>query len=91
MKTSFWFFIIVAVLLVTFSVQNSSATEISFLMWTVQISKAVLIIATFLIGLVTGALYGYFSRKPAKAGKEQEKESVETTAQEDEEVSVKSE
>jgi len=66
MKTSFWFFIVVAVLLVTFSVQNSAPTEVSFLVWTVQISKAVLIIATFLIGLVTGALYGYFSRKPAK-------------------------
>jgi uncharacterized integral membrane protein len=64
MKTSFWFFIIIAILLVTFSVQNSAPTEISFLMWNVQISKAVLIIATFLFGLITGALYGYFSRKP---------------------------
>ncbi len=64
MKTSFWFFIIVAILLVTFSVQNSAPTEISFLVWTVQISKAVLIIAVFLFGLITGALYGFFSRKP---------------------------
>ncbi len=64
MKTSFWVFIIVAVFLVTFSVQNSGSTEITFLIWNIQISKAVIIIATFLIGLITGALYGYFSRKP---------------------------
>ena len=64
MKLSFWIFIIVAVLLVTFSVQNSGPTDIQFLVWSIQVSKAVIIIATFLIGLITGALYGYFSRKP---------------------------
>ncbi len=64
MKVSFWFFILIAILLVTFSVQNSQPTEISFLMWTVQVSKAVIIIATFLLGLISGSLYGYFSRKP---------------------------
>jgi len=73
MKTSFWFFIIVAILLVTFSVQNSAPTEISFLMWKIQISKAVLIIATFLFGLITGALYGYFSRKPVVKTVKEEK------------------
>jgi len=70
MKTSFWIFIVVSVILVTFSVQNSGPTEISFLIWTIQISKAVIIIATFLIGLITGALYGYFSRKPKKVKEE---------------------
>jgi len=65
MKLSFWIFIIVAVVLVAFSVQNSGPTEIKFLVWSIQVSKAVIIIATFLIGLITGALYGYFSRKPA--------------------------
>lgn len=64
MKLSFWVFIIVAVLLVTFSVQNSGPTELQFLIWSIQVSKAVIIIATFLIGLITGALYGYFSKKP---------------------------
>ena len=64
MKVSFWFFILIAILLVAFSVQNSEPTEISFLAWTVQVSKAVIIIATFLLGLISGSLYGYFSRKP---------------------------
>ncbi len=64
MKLSFWIFIIVAVLLVAFSVQNSGTTEINFLNWSINVSLAVIIIATFLIGLITGALYGYFSRKP---------------------------
>ena len=63
MKVSFWFFIIIAILLVTFSVQNSQATEISFLIWTRQVPTAVIIIATFLLGLISGSLYGYFSRK----------------------------
>jgi len=69
MKISFWFFILIAIVLVTFSVQNSESTEISFLIWTIQISKAVLIIATFLLGLITGSLYGYFSHKPKKTKK----------------------
>ncbi len=85
MKTSFWFFILVAILLVTFSVQNSAPTEISFLIWTVQISKAVLIIAVFLFGLITGALYGFFSRKPVVKKENEIKitESAKTTDIED--------
>jgi len=87
MKLSFWIFIIVAVLLVTFSVQNSGPTEIQFLVWSIQVSKAVIIIATFLIGLITGALYGYFSRKPtvleSVANSNTQKEEVIATVDED--------
>ena len=85
MKLSFWIFIIVAVLLVTFSVQNSGPTEIQFLVWSIQVSKAVIIIATFLIGLITGALYGYFSRKPTvlESGADNTQEEVIATVDED--------
>ncbi len=83
MKISFWMFIIVSVLLVTFSVQNSGSTEIQYLIWSIQVSKAVIIIATFLIGLITGALYGYFSKKPiiqepAATTTEEKEESIAT-------------
>ncbi len=82
MKLSFWMFIIVSVLLVTFSVQNSGSTEIQYLIWSIQVSKAVIIIATFLIGLITGALYGYFSKKPII------QEPAATTTEEEEEESI---
>jgi uncharacterized integral membrane protein len=56
---SFWIFIILAVLLVIFSVQNSEAIGVRIFLWNVEVSLAILLIGTFLTGLVTGALYAY--------------------------------
>jgi uncharacterized integral membrane protein len=63
MKTSFWVFIIAAILLVVFSVQNADNTNLKIFIWSFEVSKAVLIIATFLAGLVTGAIYAFLSKK----------------------------
>jgi uncharacterized integral membrane protein len=58
-QVSFWFFITLAVLLVIFSVQNSEAIPVAVFFWNIHISLAILLIGTFLTGLITGALYAY--------------------------------
>ncbi len=37
-----------------FAVQNLGAVEVSFLTWTLRISKFVVIIASYLLGMVSG-------------------------------------
>ena len=72
---SFWIFIILAVLLVIFSVQNSEAIGVRVFFWNVNVSLAILLIGTFLTGLITGALYAYRKFLPdAKEEKEKERE-----------------
>ena len=62
---SFWIFIILTVLLVIFSVQNSGAIDVNVFLWNVNVSLAILLIGTFLAGLVTGALYAYWKFLPS--------------------------
>lgn len=70
LNLSFWIFILFAILLVVFSVQNSQAIPVQLIFWNVNASLAILLIGTFLTGLVTGALYAYSKFKPAKIKKE---------------------
>lgn len=67
LNISFWIFIIVAILLVIFSVQNSHAIPVQLIFWDVSISLAILLIGTFLTGLVAGALYAYSKLKKTKS------------------------
>lgn len=62
---SFWLFIIFAIILVIFSVQNSGPISVKILFKQVEISLAILLVLTFLGGLITGALYAFvkFSHK----------------------------
>lgn len=71
---SFWIFIVLAVLLVIFSVQNSEAIGVRVYFWNVNVSLAILLIGTFLTGLITGALYAYRKFLPNAKDLEQEKE-----------------
>lgn len=62
---SFWLFIIIAIILVIFSVQNSGPVSVTILFKQEQISLAILLVLTFLMGLITGSLYAFvkFSHK----------------------------
>lgn len=71
---SFWIFIILAVLLVIFSVQNSEAIAVRVFFWNVNVSLAILLIGTFLTGLITGALYAWRKFLPDAKDLEKEKE-----------------
>lgn len=70
---SFWIFIILAVLLVIFSVQNSEAIGVRVFFWNVNVSLAILLIGTFLTGLITGALYAYRKFLPESRKVEKDK------------------
>ncbi|WP_158522828.1 LapA family protein [Geofilum rhodophaeum] len=68
-QISFWFFIALAILLAIFSVQNAGIIEVQVLWFPVNVSLSILLIGTFITGLVIGALYAYnkFLPKPTKA------------------------
>ncbi len=68
-QISFWVFMILAVFLVIFSVQNSDSIEINVLFWKLRVSIAILLISVFLTGAVTGALFAYRKFLPAKDDK----------------------
>ncbi len=46
--------VLLLILVVVFSVQNLEATEVSFLFWSVNISKVFLIIGTYVLGMLSG-------------------------------------
>ncbi len=70
-KLSFWIFIILLLMLVTFSVQNSFLVTVKLIFWEINMPLAVLLISTLIIGVVGGMLYSYFKYR------KQEKESTE--------------
>lgn len=47
-------FFILGLLVVVFVVQNSSATEVKFLFWETEISKAIIIFISLFVGFVAG-------------------------------------
>ncbi len=69
MKKSFWFLIIIALLIVIFSVQNAEVVPIKFIVWEGELSLAILMILTFLFGLIVGAIYYAVSIKKKKKEK----------------------
>ncbi len=69
MKTSFWILMIVAVLVVVFSVQNAGSVAFSFFAWQGEVSLAILLIVAFIVGALVGALYyGLAMRKKKVVG-----------------------
>ncbi|MCW3785697.1 LapA family protein [Plebeiibacterium sediminum] len=69
MKKSFWFLIILSLLVVIFSVQNAEVVPIRFIVWQGELSLAILMILTFLFGLIVGAIYYAVSIKKKKKDK----------------------
>ena len=69
---SFYLLVILAlaVLAVIFIIQNVAAVDVNFLLWTVSMSRALLIIFTLAIGFLLGWLlhsyYSYRRSKPAE-------------------------
>ncbi len=70
MKKSFWFLIILTLLVVVFSVQNAESVLVRFAVWQGEISLAIVMILAFLVGLIVGAIYVYFSMRKKKKVKE---------------------
>ena len=45
---------IALIAIIIFSVQNLAAIDVSFLIWTASISKVVVIVGSYLLGMVSG-------------------------------------
>lgn len=70
---SLWGFVIAALILVFFSVQNAQEVSFRFFVWRTHLSLSVLLIVAFLLGLVAGAIFSFRSSKEKKE-KDKEKE-----------------
>ena len=63
MKKSFWIFVVLAILIVIFSVKNAQMVLVDVLFTKLEISLAFLLILVFITGLVTGALFILLSNR----------------------------
>jgi uncharacterized integral membrane protein len=60
MSAKVWGLIILLVLLVIFSLQNTQAVDVKFLFWGFSTSAVVTILLSFIIGFLAGWLTGRF-------------------------------
>lgn len=56
MKFTFVLGVIIGILVVAFILQNTEIVEISFLFWTISISRALMVLLVFIIGIIVGAI-----------------------------------
>jgi uncharacterized integral membrane protein len=47
-------FVILAVLILLFVIQNTQVVETRFLVWTISMSRSLLLLGTFIIGVIAG-------------------------------------
>jgi uncharacterized integral membrane protein len=58
--------IIIAILFAIFILQNARVVEVRFLFWGTEASRAIVLLVTFFLGLVSGWLSGWKQKKPAE-------------------------
>jgi putative membrane protein len=68
-------FIVLAVLIVIFTIQNTQVIDIQFLTWKASISKALVLLCTLFVGIILGWLITWagYSRKRRKEKQEEKK------------------
>lgn len=49
-------FVVLAVLIFLFVIQNTQVVETKFLVWTISMSRSLLLLGTFIIGVIAGWL-----------------------------------
>ncbi len=59
--------VILAVLLALFVIQNLAPTEMNFIIWSVEVPRAVSVLASLAIGLVLGLLASSFRTRSVRA------------------------
>ena len=57
-------FVILAVLILLFMIQNTQVVETRFLVWTISMSRSLLLLGTFIMGVIAGWLV----RRPKHRG-----------------------
>jgi len=58
--------IIIAILFAVFILQNAQVVEVQFLFWGTEASRAIVLLVTFFLGLVSGWLSGWKHKQPAE-------------------------
>jgi putative membrane protein len=62
----FVFGILIGVLVVIFIIQNGEVVDVSFLFWTLTVSRAVMVMVIFLVGIITGWIGRSLGRRRRK-------------------------
>lgn len=70
MKFTFILGIIIGILGVVFIAQNTEVVEISFLFWTISISRALMVLVVLTIGIMLGAIIKDISARKKEKVKE---------------------
>ena len=58
--------IIIAILFAVFILQNAQVVQVRFLLWGTEASRAIVLLVTFFLGLVSGWLSGWKQKKSAE-------------------------
>jgi putative membrane protein len=72
-------FIVLAILIVIFTIQNSQVVDIQFFLWKASISRALMLLSTLFIGIILGWLLtwtGYSRRRRKEKGEQEEKKPI---------------
>ncbi len=56
-------FLVLGVLLATFFIQNAEAVPVRFLFWSMTVSRSIVLLITFALGLIVGLVSGRIGRK----------------------------
>jgi uncharacterized integral membrane protein len=56
-------FLVLGVLLATFFIQNAEAVPVRFLFWSMTVSRSIVLLITFALGLIVGLISGRVGRK----------------------------
>jgi uncharacterized integral membrane protein len=56
-------FLVLGVLLVTFFIQNAEAVPVRFLFWSMTVSRSIVLVITFALGLIVGLVSGRVGRR----------------------------
>lgn len=63
MKFKTLFAVLIIAIVVIFSAQNAQATEVKFLVWSLSISRVLVILGSFVVGILVGLLLGINKRR----------------------------
>ena len=56
-------FVVLGVLLATFFIQNAEAVPVRFLFWGMTVSRSIVLLITFALGLIVGLVSGRVGRR----------------------------
>ena len=60
-------FLVLGLLFATFIVQNAEVVQVRFLFWSAQASRAIIILGTFVLGIIVGWVSGRVKKKETAA------------------------